>query len=123
MPIHDQGYRRYGGSKAPLGQGWMVIARAGIRAMFAKRAFLGLLLMAWFPFIVRAVQIYAAANLPQAAFLAPSAPQASTSARWLAIVLIAPVVVGIVHPVAGPIAALIVTAVLYSLDQNHPVET
>src|SRR3989475_3590482 len=73
MPIHDQGYRRYGGSKAPLGQGWTVIARAGIRSMFAKRAFLGLLLLAWFPFFVRAVQFSAAANLPQAAMLAPSA--------------------------------------------------
>src|SRR5215831_9820867 len=51
----------------------MVITRAGIRAMFARRAFLGLLLIAWFPFFVRAVQIYAAANLPQAAFLAPKA--------------------------------------------------
>ena len=73
MPIHDQGYRRYGGSKAPLGQGWTVIARAGIRTMFAKRTFLGLLLLAWFPFFVRAVQFYAAANLPQAALLAPTA--------------------------------------------------
>jgi len=73
MPIHDQGYRRYGGSKAPLGQGWTVIARAGIRSMFAKRAFLGLLLLSWFPFFVRAVQFYAAANLPQAAVLAPTA--------------------------------------------------
>src|SRR6059036_3013871 len=73
MPIHDQGYRRYGGSKAAVGQGWIVIARAGIRAMFAKRAFLGLLLFAWLPFFVRAVQFYAAANLPQAQMLAPSA--------------------------------------------------
>src|SRR5262245_43518673 len=74
MPIHDQGYRRYGGLKAPLGQGWMVIARAGIRTMFAKRAFLGLLLAAWFPFFVRAVQFYAAANFSQATqLLAPSA--------------------------------------------------
>jgi len=72
MPIHDQGYRRYGGEKARSGTNWLVITRAGIRTMFAKRAFLGLLLFAWFPFIVRAVQIYAAANLPQAAFLAPT---------------------------------------------------
>jgi ABC-2 type transport system permease protein len=72
MPIHDQGYRRYGGGKAPRGQAWAVITRGGIRAFFAKRAFLGLLLMAWLPFFVRAVQIYAAANLPQAAFLAPT---------------------------------------------------
>ncbi len=72
MPIHDQGYRRYGGDKARKGTGWMVITRAGIRTLFAKRAFLGLLLVAWAPFFVRAVQIYAAANLPQAAFLAPT---------------------------------------------------
>jgi ABC-2 type transport system permease protein len=72
VPIHDQGYRRYGGDKAPRGQAWLVIARNGIRHMLAKRAFLGLLLLSWFPFFVRAVQIYAAANLPQAAFLAPT---------------------------------------------------
>ena len=70
MPIHDQGYRRYGGLKARTGTGWVVIARAGIRSQLAKRAFLGLLLLSWFPFFVRAVQIYAAANLPQAQFLA-----------------------------------------------------
>ena len=73
MPIHDQGYRRYGGLKAAVGQGWVVIARAGIRSMFAKRAFLGLLLVAWLPFFVRAFLFYAAANLPQAQMLAPTA--------------------------------------------------
>ena len=76
MPIHDQGYRRYGGNKTRTGTGWMVIARAGIRAMVSKKAFLGLLLVSWFPFFVRAVQFYAAANLttiPQASMLAPSA--------------------------------------------------
>ena len=72
MPIHDQGYRRYGGDKAQRGTGWLVITKAGLRTFFAKRAFLGLLLVSWFPFFVRAVQIYAAANLPQAAFLAPT---------------------------------------------------
>ena len=44
-----------------------------MRTFFARRAFLGLLLVSWFPFFVRAVQIYAAANLPQARFLAPTA--------------------------------------------------
>jgi ABC-2 type transport system permease protein len=73
MPIHDQGYRRYGGGRAPRGRSWAVIAKAGIRTMLGKRAFLGLLLISWFPFFVRAVQIYAAANLPQAAFLKPTA--------------------------------------------------
>jgi len=66
VPIHDQGYRRYGGDRAPRGQAWTVIARAGIRTFFAKKAFLGLLLASWLPFIVRSVQIYATANFPQA---------------------------------------------------------
>ena len=66
MPIHDQGYRRYGGGRAPRGQAWLVIARSGIRAMLGRRALIGLLLVSWFPFLGRAVQIYAAANVPQA---------------------------------------------------------
>jgi ABC-2 type transport system permease protein len=73
MPIHDQGYRRYGGQRTPSSEAWAVIARSGIRTAVAKRAFLALLLLSWFPFFVRAVQIYAAANLPQASFLAPTA--------------------------------------------------
>ena len=72
MPIHDQGYRRYGGGKA-RGQGWLVIARAGVRNVIGKRAFLALLLMAWAPFFFRAVQIWASSTLQQAAFLAVTA--------------------------------------------------
>src|SRR5690348_5162035 len=72
MPIHDQGYRRYRGVRAQTGRAWTVIAAAGIRSFFSRKAFLGLLLISWFPFFVRAVQIYAAANLPQARFLAPT---------------------------------------------------
>lgn len=71
MPIHDQGYRRYQGTRAPAGRAWAVIARAGIRTLIAKRAFIGLLLLAWIPFVVRVVQIYAATNFPQATFLTP----------------------------------------------------
>lgn len=73
MPIHDQGYRRYGGTRARAGRAWAVIAQAGVRTLLAKRAFVGLLLVSWVPFIVRAVQIYAATNVPQAQFLAPDA--------------------------------------------------
>jgi ABC-2 type transport system permease protein len=73
MPIHDQGYRRYAGGRVAAGHAWWVIARAGLRMLLAKRVFVALLLLAWLPFIVRAVQIYAATNLPQATFLAPSA--------------------------------------------------
>jgi ABC-2 type transport system permease protein len=71
MPIHDQGYRRYGGTRAAVGQAWQVIAGAGIRAIIGKRAFIALMLFAWAPFVVRAVQIYVSANFQQAAFLAP----------------------------------------------------
>ncbi len=71
MPIHDQGYRRYGGSRAASGRAWQVIARAGIQSIISKRAFIALMLFAWAPFIVRAVQIYVSANFQQAAFLAP----------------------------------------------------
>jgi ABC-type transport system involved in multi-copper enzyme maturation permease subunit len=73
MPIHDQSYRRYGGGKATPGRAWTVIARAGIMNMIRKRAFLGLMIFAWIPFIVRAIQIYVATNFPQASMLAPDA--------------------------------------------------
>ena len=72
MPIHDQGYRRYGGQRDGFGRGWLVITVAGIRTMIRKRLFLALLLAAWIPFVVRAVLIYAAANFPNASFLAVS---------------------------------------------------
>lgn len=65
-PIHDQSYRRYGGTRLPVGRGWTVIAGEGIRTMLAKRAFLALFIFAWVPFIVRAVQVYIGANYPQA---------------------------------------------------------
>jgi ABC-type transport system involved in multi-copper enzyme maturation permease subunit len=73
VPIHDQSYRRYRGERAPEGRAWTVIASAGIKNMLGKRKFLGLLLIAWLPFIVRAVQMYIAANFPQASMLAPTA--------------------------------------------------
>ncbi len=73
MPIHDQTYRRYEGHREPPGVAWQVIAWAGFTSTIKKRRFLGLLLLAWIPFAVRAVQIYLAANYPQATFLAATA--------------------------------------------------
>jgi ABC-2 type transport system permease protein len=73
MPIHDQGYRRYGGVRAAPGRAWSVIARAGIRTMLARRLFIGLLLASWVQFLVRAVLIYLSTTVPQASFLAPDA--------------------------------------------------
>jgi ABC-type transport system involved in multi-copper enzyme maturation permease subunit len=65
-PIHDQTYRRYEGHREPPGRAWTVIAWTGIRAMLSRRAFIAINILAWIPFIVRAVQIYAVANIPQA---------------------------------------------------------
>ena len=73
MPIHDQSYRHYGGGKAAPGRSWTVIAWAGIKTMIRKRAFLGLLMFALAPFLVRAVQMWISANYPQAAILSPTA--------------------------------------------------
>lgn len=72
MPIHDQSYRRYAGDRNPEGRAWTVIASAGIKQMLAKRKFLALLVVAWLPFVVRAVQMYLAANFPQMSMIAPS---------------------------------------------------
>lgn len=73
MPIHDQSYRRYAGGKNKPGAAWVVIAASGIRSTIRKRKFLGLLILAWLPFFVRAVQIYIASNFPQASMLRPTA--------------------------------------------------
>jgi ABC-2 type transport system permease protein len=67
--IHDQGYQRYRGRRAANGRSWTVIARQHILPMIRRRGFVALLLFAWTPFVVRAVQIYLAANVPQAAML------------------------------------------------------
>lgn len=71
MPIHDQGYRRYLGNRSAIGRSWQVMTRAGVMNIIAKRQFIGLMLFAWAPFVVRAVQIYVSATFTQASFLAP----------------------------------------------------
>ncbi len=65
-PIHDQTYRRYQGTRRPVGQAWSVIAWSGIRAMLAKKAYLFLMIVSFVPFVVNAVRIYFTANYPQA---------------------------------------------------------
>lgn len=72
MPIHDQSYRRYGGERRPVRSAWTVIATHGLMTFLRRRAFLGLLIVAWIPFVVRASQLFLASNFAQATFLAPS---------------------------------------------------
>lgn len=73
MPIHDQSYRHYEGARTPPGRAWTVIAWAGMKTFIRKRMFMGLLIFAWIPFVVRAVQLYISSNYPQASLLAPGA--------------------------------------------------
>jgi len=51
------------------GRAWIVICAQGLRALTKRRTFLYLMLLAWIPCVVRAVQTYVAANFPQASFL------------------------------------------------------
>jgi len=72
MPIHDQGYKRYGGTRG-RGLAWLVMFRSGFIRMFSNRRWIVLMIASWIQFIVRAVQFYIAANFPQAAMVAPTA--------------------------------------------------
>jgi ABC-2 type transport system permease protein len=72
MPIHRERYRRRESGVDVSGRAWMVICAQGLRELVKRRAFIYLMLLAWIPCIVRGVQIYAAANFPQASFLAVS---------------------------------------------------
>ena len=70
-PIHDQTYRRYQGTRQALGRGWLVIAKAGIRTMLSRKGFIGLQILAWAPFVVRAVQMYLVTTYPQIRGIVP----------------------------------------------------
>jgi ABC-2 type transport system permease protein len=72
MPIHDQSYRHYTGQRALHRRGWWVIARNGMLARLRERRFLGLLLFAWSPFVLHAVQLYIGATIVRAAFFGAS---------------------------------------------------
>jgi len=73
MPIHDQGYRHYAGSRAPRGRAWWIIARTQLFAALRSKRFVALLLLAWLPFLVRAVQIYLSSSFQQVSMLAATA--------------------------------------------------
>jgi ABC-2 type transport system permease protein len=74
MPIHDQGYRHYLGQRAPHGRAWWVIARTHMMSSVRYRWFIVVLVVAWVPFVVRAVQIYVASTNAQVAQLLATTP-------------------------------------------------
>ncbi len=71
MPIHDQVYRRYLGTRSAIGRSWQVMTRAGVMSVITKRVFIGMMLWAWAPFVIRAVQIYLSATFTLPEFLTP----------------------------------------------------
>jgi ABC-2 type transport system permease protein len=71
MPIHDQGYRRYLGTRAAIGRSWQVMTRVGVMSVITRRVFIAVMLLAYINFVVQAVRIYVSATWQQAAFLAP----------------------------------------------------
>jgi ABC-2 type transport system permease protein len=80
MPIHDQGYRRYGGTRA-RGRAWLVMLRNGVVGMMGNRRWIVLMIASWIQFVGRAIQFYVAANVPQMAGVA--APSAQTFRDFL----------------------------------------
>ena len=72
MPIHDQTYRRYAGTRSAPGKAWSVIAVTGLRVLIGKRLFLMVMFFAWGWFVVRAVMLYLSASFPSYDLFAPS---------------------------------------------------
>jgi ABC-type transport system involved in multi-copper enzyme maturation permease subunit len=71
MPIYDQGYRRYE-ARAPLRQArFWPITREALRLILSKRAFIGLMVVSFLPFVVRVVQIYIVTRFPEAGRMLP----------------------------------------------------
>lgn len=82
-PIHDQSYRRYAGERRALGRSWSVISGTGIRSLLSRKWFLALLVCAYVPFIVYAVQIYVVTAYPQASgFLSVNAKMFMNFLDW-----------------------------------------
>ena len=69
MPIHETSYLSWEGSILEKPRTWLVIARTGIRLAWRK-AMAGLIFVAAIPFLVRTVQIYLAAQIPDEGDLA-----------------------------------------------------
>jgi ABC-2 type transport system permease protein len=68
MPIHDQGYKRYAGTREAHGRAWAVIARQHVLSAVKSKVFVMFLVGAWIQFVVRSVQVYVS-TLGQAAIL------------------------------------------------------
>jgi ABC-type transport system involved in multi-copper enzyme maturation permease subunit len=69
--IYEQHYRRLDASIPLRNNRWIPIAREGLKALFALRAYLGLIAIAWLPVFVRLVQVYFTTRFPEARRIVP----------------------------------------------------
>jgi ABC-2 type transport system permease protein len=71
MPVYEQGYRRYE-ARGPLRRvrSWPIM-REALRLILVKRLFLGLLALAWIPFLGFVIALWALAKIPEAAKVLP----------------------------------------------------
>jgi len=71
MPIYEQTYRRHEARGTLRRVRFWPITREALRLILARRAFLGLLVVAWLPFVVRVIQIYVVTRFPEASRILP----------------------------------------------------
>jgi ABC-2 type transport system permease protein len=71
VPIYDQGYRRYEAREALRRVRFWPITREALRLILSRRAFLGLLMIAWVPFLARVIQVYVVTRFPEAGRVLP----------------------------------------------------
>lgn len=71
MPIYEQTYRRYEAREPLRKVRFWPITREALRLILSRRAFLGLLLIGWLPFLVRVIHVYVVTRFPEAGRVLP----------------------------------------------------
>jgi ABC-type transport system involved in multi-copper enzyme maturation permease subunit len=71
VPIYEQTYRRWEARGALRSLRFWPITREALSIVLAKRAFIGLLMLVWIPFLVRLVQVYVVTRFPEAGRVLP----------------------------------------------------
>jgi len=66
VPIYEQTYRRYEAREPLRKVRFWPITREALRLILSRRWFLGLLAVAWLPFLVRIIHIYVVTRFPEA---------------------------------------------------------
>jgi ABC-2 type transport system permease protein len=71
MPIYEQSYRRYEAREGLRRVRFWPITREALRLILAKRAYIGLMVVSFIPFVIRVVQVYVVTRFPDAGRVLP----------------------------------------------------